>query len=126
MMLFLTLLQLIYLFSFSRFAFAGSHGSGDDDNGDDNDNENGLNGLLNRTSSLLGDASSVLGTFLGDHGTVIFQNGLLKNTSACPAMSVIFARGTAEPGEFPVHQTTSSTSSCIRARADFEKEMSVS
>ncbi|KAN0104468.1 Cutinase domain containing protein [Hyaloscypha variabilis] len=44
------------------------------------------------------NTSSVLGTFLGDYGTVIFQNGLLKNTSACPSMSVIFARGTAEPG----------------------------
>jgi hypothetical protein len=44
--------------------------------------------------------SSALGAFLGDDGTVIFQNGLLKNTSACPAMSVIFARGTLEPGMF--------------------------
>jgi hypothetical protein len=63
------------------------------------------------------NSSSVLGTFLRDHGTVIFQNGLLKNTTACPSMSVMyvspspkyspvlllifvrFARGTAEPGE---------------------------
>ncbi|CZR62422.1 related to cutinase precursor [Phialocephala subalpina] len=44
------------------------------------------------------NSSSVLGAFLGDHGTVIFQNALVKNTTACPAMSVIFARGTAEPG----------------------------
>jgi hypothetical protein len=44
--------------------------------------------------------SSVLSTFLGDHGTVIFQNDLLQNTTACPAMSVIFARGTAEVGEW--------------------------
>jgi hypothetical protein len=43
--------------------------------------------------------SSVLNTFLGDHGTVIFQDDLLQNTTACPAMSVIFARGTAEVGE---------------------------
>lgn len=49
------------------------------------------------------NSSSVLGAFLGDHGTVIFQNALVKNTTACPAMSVIFARGTAEPGESFVH-----------------------
>ncbi|PBP28852.1 cutinase [Diplocarpon rosae] len=39
--------------------------------------------------------------FLGDHGTVIFQNALrdkVTNQTICPGMSVIFARGTAEPG----------------------------
>ncbi|PBP21072.1 cutinase [Diplocarpon rosae] len=39
--------------------------------------------------------------FLGDHGTVIFQNVLrdkATNQTICPGMSVIFARGTAEPG----------------------------
>ena len=46
------------------------------------------------------NSSLVLETFLGDHGTVVFQNGLLKNTTSCPAMAVIFARGTAEPGEW--------------------------
>lgn len=52
-------------------------------------------------SSFFGSNStlgSVLGTFLGDHGSVIFQNDLVKNKTACPAMSVIFARGTLEPG----------------------------
>lgn len=44
------------------------------------------------------NSSAVLGAFLGDQGTVIFQNELLKNTTICPVMSVIFARGTAEPG----------------------------
>jgi len=43
--------------------------------------------------------SVILNTFLGDHGTVIFQNDLVQNVTACPAMSVIFARGTAEFGE---------------------------
>ncbi|KUJ10260.1 cutinase-domain-containing protein [Mollisia scopiformis] len=58
-----------------------------------------LDDIGSSLGSLLGNnTASVLGTFLGDHGTVIFQNGLLKNTTACPAMSVIFARGTAEPG----------------------------
>jgi hypothetical protein len=42
--------------------------------------------------------SSVLNTFLGDHHTVIFQNDVLKNGSSCAAMTVLFARGTAEPG----------------------------
>jgi len=42
--------------------------------------------------------SVILNTFLGDHGTVIFQNDLVQNVTACPAMSVIFARGTAEFG----------------------------
>jgi hypothetical protein len=32
----------------------------------------------------------VLGAFLGDHGTVIFQNRLLKNTTFCPAMSIMY------------------------------------
>jgi hypothetical protein len=36
------------------------------------------------------NSSSVLGAFLGDHGTVIFQNGLIENTTACPAMSVMY------------------------------------
>ena len=36
------------------------------------------------------NSSAVLGAFLGDHGTVIFQNGLLKNTTICPAMSVMY------------------------------------
>ena len=42
--------------------------------------------------------SSILTTFLGDHDTVVFQNDVLKNGSACAAMTVLFARGTAEPG----------------------------
>jgi len=49
--------------------------------------------------SLLGNSnSSILTTFLGDHGTVIFQNGVLKNSTGCATMTVLFARGTAEPG----------------------------
>ena len=46
------------------------------------------------------DASSVLKGLLGDVQTVIFQNDLLKNGTTCPKMSVLFARGTAEPGRF--------------------------
>lgn len=42
--------------------------------------------------------SSILNTFLGDHDTVVFQNDVLKNGSGCAAMTVLFARGTAEPG----------------------------
>jgi hypothetical protein len=42
--------------------------------------------------------SSILSAFLGDHGTVIFQDGVLSNNSSCAAMAVLFARGTAEPG----------------------------
>jgi hypothetical protein len=42
--------------------------------------------------------SSILNTFLGDHDTVVFQNDVLKNESDCAAMTVLFARGTAEPG----------------------------
>jgi len=44
------------------------------------------------------DGTSVLGTFLGDHGTVVLQNDVLKNSSSCAAMTVLFARGTGEPG----------------------------
>jgi len=44
------------------------------------------------------DTSSLLKEFLGDFHTVIFQNDVLKNGTACPKMSVLFARGTAEPG----------------------------
>jgi cutinase len=43
--------------------------------------------------------SSILNTFLGDHDTVIFQNDVLKNGSDCAAMTVLFARGTLEPGK---------------------------
>ena len=42
--------------------------------------------------------SSILNTFLGDRDTVVFQNDVLKNGSDCAAMTVLFARGTAEPG----------------------------
>lgn len=91
-MLFFTTLRLVYLLSFSRITLACLFNCG-------NGKKNGLEGLLNSTS--LGEAASVLETVLGDHGTVIFQNGLLKNrTSSCAAMSVIFARGTSEPGGF--------------------------
>ena len=48
------------------------------------------------------DDSSILNTFLGDHDTVVFQNDVLKNGNGtgtgCAAMTVLFARGTAEPG----------------------------
>ena len=44
--------------------------------------------------------SSILNTFLGDHDTVVFQNDVLKNGSDCAAMTVLFARGTVEPGMF--------------------------
>jgi hypothetical protein len=55
---------------------------------------NTLSGLLNNSAGL--------STFLGDHNTVIFQNAVLKNTSTCPAMTVLFARGTLEPGISPL------------------------
>jgi hypothetical protein len=47
------------------------------------------------------NSSSILNTFLGDDDSVILQNGLkgVGNGTACPKMAVIFARGTAEPGE---------------------------
>ena len=38
--------------------------------------------------------------FLGDHDTVVFRNDVLKNGSDCAAMTVLFARGTVEPGMF--------------------------
>jgi hypothetical protein len=44
--------------------------------------------------------SLILKTFLGDHDTVVFQNDILSNGSACAAMTVLFARGTAEPGMY--------------------------
>jgi hypothetical protein len=44
--------------------------------------------------------SSILNTFLGDHDTVVFQNDVLKNGSDCAAMTLLFARGTVEPGMF--------------------------
>jgi len=43
------------------------------------------------------DNSSALTAFLGDGDTVVNQNDILKNSS-CAAMTVLFARGTAEPG----------------------------
>ena len=44
------------------------------------------------------NGSSILNTFLGDNDMVAFQNDVLKNGSDCAAMTVLFARGTAEPG----------------------------
>lgn len=45
----------------------------------------------------------VLGTFLGDHDTVITQDDVVdrmsgNGTASCAAMTVLFARGTDEPG----------------------------
>lgn len=68
-------------------------------------------GILEGLESLLGAANSSLAAglsaFLGDHRTVVFQNGLRDETmnstgegKVCPRMSVIFARGTGEPGLF--------------------------
>ncbi|KAI9054794.1 hypothetical protein LZ554_001941 [Drepanopeziza brunnea f. sp. 'monogermtubi'] len=67
------------------------------DLGGENDIGDVLRGVLGANSSL----ASGLGAFLGDHGSVIYQNGLRNkktNQTICPAMSVIFARGTNEPG----------------------------
>jgi hypothetical protein len=50
-------------------------------------------------SSLVND-SSILQTFLGEHDTVVFQDGVLGGNKTCKAMTVLFARGTAEPGSF--------------------------
>ncbi|KAH8659140.1 cutinase-domain-containing protein [Tricladium varicosporioides] len=41
--------------------------------------------------------TNVLKAFLGD-GNIIKQNALVKNTTTCSSMAIIFARGTAEPG----------------------------
>lgn len=54
-----------------------------------------LNGYLDDKN---GTEASVLNIFLGDHDTVIFQNDVVGNQSTCAAMTVLFARGTAEPG----------------------------
>ncbi len=64
--------------------------------------------LANSLLGSLGNGSSALGAFLGDHDTVIFQNGLVRLSSTgmngtavtCPSLSVIFARGTLEPGMY--------------------------
>jgi hypothetical protein len=48
--------------------------------------------------SLVNNTSNVLSTILGEHDTFIFQNDVVGNGSACAAMTVLFARGTAEPG----------------------------
>lgn len=83
---------LLLISAVSAKSFFSACGNDDDDDDDDS--------LTSCLSSVLGNSTgSVLGTFLGDHGTVIFQNALVKNTTACPSMSVIFARGTLEPGE---------------------------
>lgn len=66
-------------------------------------------GILDTIEGLLGASNSSLAAglsaFLGDHGSVIFQNGLMDEktnatTTNCPRMAVIFARGTNEPGLF--------------------------
>ncbi|TVY65673.1 Cutinase, partial [Lachnellula suecica] len=48
------------------------------------------------------NASSVLETFLSDAKAVVVKNDILKNgngtAAACPKMTVLFARGTSEPG----------------------------
>ncbi|KAH7383696.1 cutinase-domain-containing protein [Cadophora sp. MPI-SDFR-AT-0126] len=64
-------------------------------------------GILDTIEGLLGATNSSLAAgltaFLGDHGSVIFQNGLMdektnRTTTNCPRMAIIFARGTNEPG----------------------------
>lgn len=66
-------------------------------------------GILDTIEGLLGATNSSLAAgltaFLGDHGSVIFQNGLMdektnRTTTNCPRMAIIFARGTNEPGLF--------------------------
>lgn len=58
--------------------------------------------ILGSLSTFLNDSSSALQAILDDHGTVIFQNDILKNgngtAGSCPKMTVLFARGTVEPG----------------------------
>ena len=45
------------------------------------------------------NSSSILGSLLGNDSTVSSQNGVTNNGSACAAMTLLFARGTAEPGK---------------------------
>ncbi|TVY49445.1 Cutinase [Lachnellula occidentalis] len=53
-------------------------------------------------SGLLGNKSSGLKTVLEDLLPVISKNDVLKNATTCPKMTVLFARGTDEPGSsFP-------------------------
>lgn len=44
------------------------------------------------------NTSSILDTCLGDEDAVVSQNDVLMNGSSFAAMTVLFARGTAEPG----------------------------
>ncbi|KAK0102929.1 hypothetical protein ONS95_000879 [Cadophora gregata] len=64
-------------------------------------------GILDTIEGLLGTTNSSLAAgltaLLGDHGSVIFQNGLMdektnRTTRHCPRMAVIFAKGASEPG----------------------------
>jgi hypothetical protein len=90
--------------------------SDDDDSDDDDDKGKGMIdvGALFNSNGTLGMAlgpqlSGALAAFLGQTGNPTVQNelksalkvegnGTAGATTACPAMSVIFARGTAEPG----------------------------
>lgn len=78
------------------------------DDGDDAKSKSNFDvgALFNSTSplgQLLGPLGGALSAFLGKTGNPTVQNELksavaTNGTGACPAMSVIFARGTAEPG----------------------------
>jgi hypothetical protein len=90
----------------------------EDDNDDDDDNNPlkisssfDVGALFNSTSPLgqaLGPLGGALSAFLGQTGNPTVQNELKSavkgmggnGTGDCPAMSIIFARGTAEPGLF--------------------------
>jgi len=54
-------------------------------------------------SSLLDNKNSgLLKTLVGDLHAVTYKNDVLKNATTCPKMTVLFARGTNEPGSsFP-------------------------
>lgn len=89
-------------------------GDSDDDDDPQSKPNFDVGALFNSTSplgQLLGPLGGALSAFLGKTGNPTVQNELKSavasnGTGACPAMSVIFARGTAEPGmscSFPSH-----------------------